>query len=129
MRQKPIAEIMQFIGQRRGNGTTPALSFVPTPDEKVVFTNYTERYDLGFVTKALAIISSTTDEGTTLVPYTDLTLGPDRALVDAITRSTFNCPAAYTAATRGKNGLATYRYVYAGNFTNTGSCSVVSGVP
>ncbi|KAL3454344.1 Alpha/Beta hydrolase protein [Aspergillus insuetus] len=119
MRQHPMAEIMQFIGQRRDNGTTPALSFVPTPDETVVFSNYTERYNLGLVTKAPAIIGSTTDEGTTLVPYTDINIGPDRALVDAVTKLTFHCPAARTTATRGRNGLTTYRYLYTGNFTNT----------
>jgi carboxylesterase type B len=119
MRQKPMAEIMQFIGQRRDNAKTPALSFVPTPDEKVVFTNYTERYSLGLVSRAPAIIGSTTDEGTTLVTYTDINIGPDRALVDAVTRSTFPCPAAHTTATRERNGLTTYRYLYAANFTNT----------
>jgi carboxylesterase type B len=119
MRQKPIAEIMQFIGHRRDNGTTPALSFVPTPDEKVVFSDYTERYNLGLVSRAPAMIGSTTDEGTTLVSYTDIAIGPNRALIDAVTRLTFHCPAARTTATRERNGLVTYRYLYAGNFTNT----------
>lgn len=118
MRQKPVENIVNFVGHRLDNGTTPALSFVPIPDEEVVFSNYTDRYVKGLVAKQPAIIGTASDEGTVLVPYTSLAAGPNQTLVDETTLLFFVCPAHATSELRTKSGLLTFRYQFAGNFSN-----------
>ncbi|KAL4789158.1 carboxylesterase [Aspergillus venezuelensis] len=116
MRDKPVEDIIEFVGRTRAANTT--LSFVPIPDEKVVFANYTDRYARGLVAQLPAMIGSTSDEGTVLAPYPNLTQGPDRALVDLLTQQNFLCPAYATSKLRAQRHLPTYRYEYAGNFSN-----------
>jgi carboxylesterase type B len=116
MRQRPAQELIDFINTPR-EANTP-LSFVPIPDEKIIFANYTDRYHRGLVANLPAIIGSTSNEASVLVPYTDINEGPDQVIVDFLTRQNFLCPAATTSALRAKHDLPTYRYQFAGNFSN-----------
>lgn len=43
MRGLPATTIEQFVGTYQDSGSTPAISFSPIVDGKVVFNNYTER--------------------------------------------------------------------------------------
>ncbi|EXJ74859.1 uncharacterized protein A1O5_01555 [Cladophialophora psammophila CBS 110553] len=118
MRQKPVETIVNFVGRRSDNATTPALSFVPIPDDKVIFSNYTERYARGLIANVPAIVGTASDEGTVLVPFTNLTAGPNQTLADEATLGYFVCPAHNSSKLRTEAGLLTYRYEFAGNFSN-----------
>ncbi|KAL4736110.1 Alpha/Beta hydrolase protein [Aspergillus similis] len=111
MRAKPVEEIVDFASRT-------GLSFVPIPDERVVFSNYRARYAKGLLARVPAIVGTTANEGTVLVPYTSLSQGPDPALAENETLQSFQCPARETSELRNAAGLATYRYQYSGNFSN-----------
>ena len=116
MRQIPWDTIEDFIGGYADNGTEPALSFNPIPDEPVVFSNYTDRYAQNKISQRPAIFSTTANEGVSLVPYARS--GVNQTAADETTLNSFLCPAAETSQLRTQAGLKTYRYLYAGNFTN-----------
>jgi cholinesterase len=63
-----------------------------------------------------AIIGANTQDGVPFAPYKPT--GPDPALAEAALLSTFFCPVTESSRLRQQAGLATYRYQYAGNFTN-----------
>lgn len=116
MRQVPWGVIEDFVGGYSDNGTQPALSFNPVPDEQVVFTNYTERYHANKVSQRPAIFSTTKNEGVSLVAYERS--GVNQTAADQLTLGGFLCPAAETSRLRTETGLATYRSLYSGNFSN-----------
>lgn len=118
MRQLPVETIVDFVGHYGDNATTPALLFAPIPDERVIFSNYTDRYVKGLVAKVPAIIGTAANEGAVLVPYADLTAGPNQTLADLVTLLNFVCPAHTTSELRKSIGLSTYRYQQAGNFSD-----------
>ncbi|KAK4149859.1 lipase 1 [Chaetomidium leptoderma] len=126
MRQVPMALIQNFIGDYRDNGTTttddhPSLPpFKPLPDEKVVFFNYTLRAAQGRTPRIPALVSTTSNEQSSLTKYPagNVTAGPYQARVDRETVDIFVCLASNTTRSRAAQGLTTYRYEYAGNFSS-----------
>ena len=120
MRQVPMPLIQNFIGQYRDNGTRPTLQFKPSPDERIVFFNYSARALAGRLAHIPALVSTTSNELSTLTryPLNNLTEGPYQPAVDAGTVGTFVCLASNTTVIRGRRGLTTYRYEYAGNFSS-----------
>jgi hypothetical protein len=88
-------------------------------DNKTVFSNVTERYALGKVARVPKIIGTAADEGSALtyVPLSNYTTGPNPAAVLEETLA-FVCTSYNTSVMRQSAGLATYRYEWAGNFTN-----------
>ena len=119
MRQVSIRDIENFVGRYQDSEVEPTISFTPTPDEKIVFSNYTERYAIGALAKIPAILSNTANEGVALIGYPDEpNAGPNLTAADALTKSYFLCPAAQSAKLRAALGLTTYRYEFAGNFSN-----------
>ena len=112
-------DLINFMGQYTDNGTQPAIHFSPIPDEKIVFSNYTARYQSGMVTKAPMIYSSVANEGGSLSPYPihHVERGPNQADANLITEEVL-CGAANSSILRATQGLVTYRYQYAGNWTN-----------
>jgi carboxylesterase type B len=126
MRQVPMSLIQNFIGQYRDNGTTtnpdtPSLPlFKPLPDERTVFFNYTLRAQQGLTPKVPALVSTTANEQSSLTryPVSNVTQGPYQPTVDSETVSIFVCLASNTTRSRAAQGLTTYRYEYAGNFSS-----------
>lgn len=116
MRKVPWDVIENFVGGYSDNGTEPALGFNPVPDDSVVFSNYTARYETGKVSQRPAIFSTTANEGVSLVEYHRA--GVNQTAADRLTLTSFLCPAAETSKLRAAAGLTTYRYRYAGNFSN-----------
>ena len=112
-------DIINFIGQYTDAGTEPGISFGPIADDRLVFTNYTDRYAAGQVTKAPMIYSSVANEGGSLAPYPlhHLQQGPNQTVANAITEGVI-CGAANSSILRAGIDLVTYRYQYAGNWTN-----------
>ena len=45
MRRVSWEDIEEFVGGYQDNGTLPSIEFNPVPDEKIVFSNYKERYE------------------------------------------------------------------------------------
>ncbi|KAJ7669645.1 Alpha/Beta hydrolase protein [Mycena rosella] len=92
------------------------LSFLPVPDERVVFANYTARYGAGLLAHVPALLGTNQHELNALgaqVPGF-----PNQTLIDAETDPAFLCTAAATAQLRQAQGRTTYRFRYDGNFTN-----------
>jgi len=120
MRQVPMSLIQNFVGQYKDNATKPTMTFKPAPDERIVFFNYTTRDLNGHLPSIPALVSTTSNELSTLsrYPLTNITDGPYQPTVDAGTVSVFVCLASNTTVLRGKRGLTTYRYEYAGNFSS-----------
>ncbi|KAI0129093.1 Alpha/Beta hydrolase protein [Xylariales sp. AK1849] len=120
MQRVPANQIMNFIGQYSDNNTDPGLYFRPVVDERIVFSNYTQRAKAGFISKIPALVSTTANEDASLVAYpvNNLIAGPNHTVVNSVTLSGFVCPAFYARNVRVYNNLTTYRYQYAGNYTN-----------
>ncbi|KAH6653840.1 Alpha/Beta hydrolase protein [Truncatella angustata] len=120
MQQVPANLISNFVGQYGDNGTEPALLFRPTVDERTVFANYTTQAKAGKIARIPALLSTTANEDASLTTYPagDLVAGPDQATTNRLTLFQFVCPAFYGKNVRVYNNLTTYRYQYAGNFSN-----------
>jgi len=114
-------KIVAFMGHYQDNSSTvaktqPRIAFSVVDDEKVAFGNNTDRYPEGFVTKVPVIYSSVANEGGSLAPYN--INGPNQTVANGITESLSLCTGANTTILRNQYGLTTYRYQYAGNWTN-----------
>jgi carboxylesterase type B len=95
-------------------------SLLITPvDNKYVFSNYTQRTLDGQIAQLPKIIGTTAREASALVltPLSNYTAGPSEARVYIQTLGTV-CAAYNTSVLRNQVGLPTYRYEWAGNFTN-----------
>jgi hypothetical protein len=90
-------------------------------DNNFVFNNsqYIAKYQSGDVAKIPKIIGTTAREASALVAYPlhNYTAGPSMQEVVAATLSTF-CASYNTSVLREAAGLQTYRYQWAGNFSN-----------
>ena len=88
-------------------------------DNKYVFANYTERYFDGQVAQLPKIIGTTAREASALVAYPihNYSAGPSEQLIYSETLTTV-CAAHNTSVLREEVNLPTYRYEWAGNFSN-----------
>jgi carboxylesterase type B len=137
VRQVPARVLENTLSWYIGNGTTPKIAFGPTPDEKLVFSNWTQRIQQGKIAKLVSdlsdftydetseansltfqplIIGSNTNEGAGFVPFTPA--GPGAATLFNTTENIIACPVGSEVKRRNAGGLTTYRYQYAGNFSN-----------
>ena len=113
--------IEDFLHSYGDNGTTPALSFVPIADEKVIFSNYTARALEGKLSKLPAILGNNAQDGEPFAPYPSLTdpaAGPNQTLAHEALLSVFLCPTTETVRLRTSQNQTVYRYLYSGNFSN-----------
>jgi carboxylesterase type B len=123
MRSLPATTIVNFIGHYNdaNNGSLPPLTFNPVIDDKIIFANYSSRYNQGLFSKNVpAIIGNAANEGAGLTTYptTNTSAGPYQPSANAVTINRFICPSHNTSESRRNAGAKTYRYQYAGNFTN-----------
>jgi carboxylesterase type B len=119
MQKLDYNDIINFMGRYTDKGTEPVIKFEPIADERIVFSNYTARYQSGMVTKAPIIYSSVANEGGSLSPYPvhHVERGPNQTAANLITEEIL-CGAANSSILRATDDLVTYRYQYAGNWTN-----------
>jgi hypothetical protein len=119
MRFVPQQEIEDYLFNRSVAATTPALSFGPIADGKLVFTT-SEYYAMGAAGNYSAlpmIMGTNANEGASFVTYN--ATNPNLTVFELLTQEIFTCPAAKAAGYRVQSGLApTFRYQYAGNFSN-----------
>ncbi|KAI1136457.1 alpha/beta-hydrolase [Hypoxylon sp. FL0543] len=120
MQQVPVNLITNFVGHYGDKRKKPGLFFRPTADEKVIFKNYTKRAERGLISKVPALISDTSNEQSSLIAYPldNLVAGPNKTEVDKGTLNDFICPAYNASNVRDFNNVTTYRYQYAGNYSN-----------
>jgi carboxylesterase type B len=96
---------------------TSIPSFLPIPDERVVFVDYKARYAAGAFARVPALIGTNKHELNALgskIPGTPL----NETASDITGNQTFLCTAAATAQLRQAHGLTTFRYQYDGDFVN-----------
>lgn len=120
MRNVNATTIETFLQQYNDNGTTPAVSFVPIADEKIIFSNYTARALAGKLSKLPAIVGNNAQDGEAFAPYNlaNPRQGPNQTLAEAALLSTFVCPITETVRLRTSQNQTVYRYLYSGNFSN-----------
>jgi Carboxylesterase family len=122
MSKEPARRIVNFVGgyNEDNDGSMPSLSLGPAADGRVVFQNYIERYARVLYSKVPAIVSNAADEGAglTMYPANNRSAGPWQVAAGLTTTSRFICPAHNTSELRVKSDSVTYRYQYAGNFSN-----------
>ncbi|KAJ5100308.1 hypothetical protein N7456_006360 [Penicillium angulare] len=116
VRAVPAQTLENALSYYGGNGTTPALGFMPSVDNQTGFANWTERALEGKIAKTPLIIGSNTNEGAGFVTFTED--GPGAATLFNETESIIACPVAVEVKNRNMAGITTYRYQYAGNFSN-----------
>ncbi|KAF2014299.1 para-nitrobenzyl esterase [Aaosphaeria arxii CBS 175.79] len=117
MRNVSSTDIIGYLKSRVDSTATPALSFNIIVDNSTKFSNNTARAIAGNYTKKPAIIGTTSNEGIAFLPY-NRTYGPDQAIGDYYTLWLFICTEVKTTQDRFMTGSTTYRYLYAGNFSN-----------
>ncbi|BCS20354.1 uncharacterized protein APUU_20786A [Aspergillus puulaauensis] len=116
VREVPAQTLENALSYYSGNNSSPSLAFTPIADNKTVFSNWAQRGLEGKIAQTPLIIGSNSNEGAGFVPFTPTGPG-DEALFNS-TMSTIACPVAEEAKNRDLAGLTTYRYEYAGNFSN-----------
>jgi acetylcholinesterase len=115
LRQIPQQDIEAFLAAP-GNAS---LSFNPVVDNRTKFANYTTQSLERNFTLLPAIIGTNTNEGVPFLPYPTTPEGrPNQATANTLTLNILLCPADYTTKLRYQAGAKTYRYLYAGNFSN-----------
>jgi acetylcholinesterase len=116
MKNVSAYDIENFL-QYWGDGSkSPSLSFNPTIDNRTKFDNYTARALAGNYTKVPAIIGTNANEGVSLISYNPA--GVNMSFANTTTLGLFLCAADQTTTNRYNSGSITYRYLYAGNFSN-----------
>lgn len=124
MQALPYDDLINAMGWYQQNRSLldpslPPISFNPVVDEKLVFGNYTNRYQSGQVSKLPMIYGTAANEGGSLspLPADPKVSGPNQTSANSITLGLM-CGAANTSILRTGVDLPTYRYQYAGNWTN-----------
>lgn len=129
MRRIDFQAITEFVGGYGENKTSsePSLNFAPTPDERIVFSNYTDRLVNGFSSGLPALFTSCKEEGTMWGPTLVSSPSPSNpygvwsvnaTVTEQGTLGPFQCPTGLWSGLRNAAGLKTYRWQYAGNFSN-----------
>ncbi|KAH8657832.1 Alpha/Beta hydrolase protein [Xylariales sp. PMI_506] len=93
--------------------TTSGLSFGPRADNVTMYSDLAERTARGLVADLPMINGNNNNEGAGFSPSSGETQSTWQVGLNAIT-----CPVSSAIALRTDNNLTTYRYYYAGNFSN-----------
>lgn len=84
-------------------------------DNRAVFSNYTERYEMGTLSSIPAIVGSNQHEFNEASPLSPIY---NQTTSDRFTNAVFLCTAALTSRLRQSASLITYRFRYDGNFSD-----------
>jgi acetylcholinesterase len=122
MRQVPFAMIENFIGEYGDQGVTPALTFKPVVDDRIVFADYKMRSEAGYIARVPFLISNVANEFSSLVPWPvqNLTEGPYQPPVTNFDIRGFVCPTFNSTVYRNRMGtdVPVFRFQHAGTFPN-----------
>ncbi|KAF2111296.1 carboxylesteras-like protein [Lophiotrema nucula] len=117
MKNVDAATLENLIADNINTGSQN-LAFGPGADQKVVFSNLTERALQGKLTRLPSIIGVDKEDGNAFAPFNTNGSAPDQTISDLYFSLLFLCPSYKTASLRANANIPTYRYLYAGNFTN-----------
>ncbi|KAH9897497.1 fatty acyl-CoA hydrolase [Xylariomycetidae sp. FL2044] len=120
MRAVPFEQISNYVGQYTDAGATPAFSFAPVVDERIVFANYTARASEGKVARLPTILANCANEASTFVPFPvqDPEAGYPQDVILAIGLAGFICPTYASTVERNLLDIPVYRYQHAGRYPN-----------
>ncbi|KAH8725670.1 Alpha/Beta hydrolase protein [Phaeosphaeriaceae sp. PMI808] len=120
LRKVNASAIITFLKQYSENSTisSPTIVFLPVVDNYTLFDNHTTRALAGKISRKPAIIGNTANEGSSFVLPYNQTYGPGQDSSDTITVGLFMCPTIQTSHDRYTAKALTFRYLYAGNFSN-----------
>ena len=118
LRKVEATKLIAFLKKYSDSNTQPSVAFIPIVDNHTIFSDYTARASAKMFSRIPALIGTTSNEGSTfLLPYNQ-TCGPSKADAEAITLGLMLCPTIQTARDRFAANATTFRYLYAGNFSN-----------
>lgn len=112
---KSIQSVLE-IAATAGNKTVP--SFGPVADNVTVFANTTERMMQGLVANTPMINGNNINEGAAFAPFSLNETTPPPASVLQAGLDMIACGVKEEVNIRAQYGLTTYRYLFAGNFSN-----------
>ncbi|KAH6898490.1 Alpha/Beta hydrolase protein [Thelonectria olida] len=116
MQQVPYPQLINFINTHT---STKKILFGPIADEKVCFSNYTKQAAKGKMARIPAIISNCAKETASLSGWPENPVaGFDNEKILQGTLKTWVCTTADTCKLRSSLNAPTYRYQFAGNFSN-----------
>jgi len=118
LRKVNASSIFSFLEAYLANASSGPVAFSPVVDNRLLFENYTARALAGNYSRVPALIGNTADEGNSFVLPYNATYGPPRVEADATTVGFFMCPTIQTSHDRYASNSTTFRYLYAGNFSN-----------
>lgn len=119
MRQVSMIQISNFIGNHADSGAQPALRFQQIADEVVVFSDYKARSEAGLIARIPAVISFTSNEFTSLLPWpANPEDGVDQDLVNTYNLALAGCAARNSTAWRNLLDVPVFRIEYAAEFPN-----------
>ena len=116
MRTVSAARINSFLMDYDDFDPNPSLSFRPVIDEKIVFSNYTKQTEQGKQAKIPSIMGTNRNEGRAFAPYDPA--GVNKTVSLWYTLTNIFCFATVASRIRQEFDTLTFRYQYAGNFTN-----------
>ncbi|KAI1766594.1 carboxylesterase [Hypoxylon sp. FL1150] len=119
MQKIDVDLIEEVLFNYTASGATPALYFGPQADGKIVFTpaEYLSKGEAGDYANVPMLVGSNAQEGSSFVPFS-VNSTITAAQIATLTDEVVQCPVAKTCKFREDSGRLTYRYFYAGNFTN-----------
>jgi acetylcholinesterase len=120
LRKVSFENITNFVGKYGDSGTTPAFSFLPVVDDRIIFSDYAARANAGKVARLPVILSNTANEASSLVPFPadDPSAGFPQEVILGIELAGFVCPTYSSTLERNNLSIPVYRYQYAGRFPN-----------
>ncbi|KAF2731340.1 para-nitrobenzyl esterase [Polyplosphaeria fusca] len=119
MRNVSSTAIISYLKSYSDTKATPALSFNPIVDNRTKFANYTARALAKDFTQVPAIAGTTSMEGVAFAPYPNPpSAAPNITIANTATLDLFLCPTVKTTHNRHAVSAMTFRYLYAGNFSN-----------
>ncbi|MCJ1403876.1 hypothetical protein MMC11_007099 [Xylographa trunciseda] len=120
MRKVDAGAIEKFLQNYTDSATTPALYFSPVADGKIAFLpqQYVAMGEAGEFANVPMLVGSNAQEGSAFVPFSISGAGLTPALIEGVTLKVIQCPVAVTCQYRQASKRTTFRYFYAGNFSN-----------
>ncbi|KAJ5814938.1 hypothetical protein N7474_006715 [Penicillium riverlandense] len=115
VRKIPAQDLENALSWYSGNDTAPSISFTPVVDNKTTFANWTQQILEGKIATTPMIIGSNSNEGAGFVSFTPN--GPGPAALASATKIV-SCGVSEEVKNRNGGDIPTYRYEYAGNFSN-----------
>ncbi|KAF2442863.1 hypothetical protein P171DRAFT_496110 [Karstenula rhodostoma CBS 690.94] len=119
VQSKPATDVISIYNKYNAtlnNGLS--LSFGPTADNEVIFSNYTDRQQHGLFAQLPTVHSSNNAEGSSLLAFTPDGPPGGQAAIDAFTKNFGTCSTANGALARKKLDVPVWRIRYFGQWPN-----------